>query len=87
MAKTSDQKKTEALMDTWASSRITVFFQTTAIVIVGTALFAGLGYMLDMWLNTSPILFIGGILIAFPAVQFALYKKFKNFAKGKIDNL
>lgn len=87
MAKTSDQQKTAKLMDTWASSRISVFFQTSAIVVVGTTLFAGTGYLLDQWLGTYPGFFIAGIVIAFPAVQVALYKKFKHFAKGKIDNL
>jgi len=87
MAKTSDQEKTEALMDTWASARVNVFVQTTAMVVVGTALFAGSGYLLDQWLGTFPGFFIAGIVVAFPAVQFALYKKFKKYSKVKIDNL
>lgn len=74
-------------MDTWASARVSVFFQTTGMVVVGTALFAGAGYLLDQWLGTFPGFFIAGIVIAFPAVQFALYKKFKSYAKGKVDNI
>ncbi|MFT7183938.1 MAG: F0F1-type ATP synthase assembly protein I [Oceanicoccus sp.] len=87
MAKTSDQKRTEDLMDVWGSSRVSIFFQTTGMVVVLTALFAVVGYYLDQWLGTFPGFFIAGIVIAFPAVQFALYKKFKSYSKVKLDNL
>ena len=87
MAKASDQHKTEALMDSWASTRVYVFLQTTAMVVVGTILFAVAGYLLDLWLGTSPAFFIVGVFTAFPAVQVALYRKFKSYGKTKIDNL
>jgi len=86
MAQTSDQKKTAALMDTWASSRIAVFAQASIMMLIGMGLFAGAGYLLDNSLGTFPGFFIGGLVLAFPLTQFAIYKKVKSFSQDKVNN-
>lgn len=87
MAKTSDQNKTAKLMDTWASSRIAVFGQVSVMTVLGMALLAGGGYFLDNALGTFPGFFIAGIVIAFPLIQFLIYKKIKSYAVGRTNNL
>lgn len=73
------------LTETWSSSRITVFLQTTASTVVITAALAGSGYLLDQLLGTWPGLFITGLILAFPLTQLYLYKKFKKFAQTKVS--
>ena len=87
MAKASEQKKTEDLMDTWASSRLAVFAQVSIIMVIGMATFAVIGYQIDQWLGTFPAFFIGGLVIAFPTIQFLIYKKIKSYALGRTSNL
>lgn len=74
-------------MDAWGSSRVAVFMHATAYMLGGTAVLAGAGYLLDQWLGTFPGFFIGGVVIAFPLVQLAIYKKVKSYSSQKVDNL
>lgn len=73
------------LIETWGSTRIRVFLQTTATTIVVIAIFAGGGYLLDKQLGTYPTIFIIGLIVSFPITQIYLYKKLKKFAKSKIN--
>lgn len=55
---------------------ITVRVIGTTVVIM--AALGGAGYLLDKALNTQPILMVAGIVIAFPIIQFVIYKTFRN---------
>ncbi len=55
-----------------------VLFITVLIV----ALFAGLGYLVDVNFGTKPLGMIAGLLIGFPTTQFVIYKKFRNFPEN-----
>ena len=70
------------LAETWSSTRISVFLQTTAYTVMITAILGGGGYLLDQQLGTFPTLFIIGIVIAFPVTQVYLYKKFKSITQN-----
>lgn len=81
-----EKKKEENDFGTaWSESRLTVFLQSTFYTIVFIAVFGGLGYWLDQQFDTKPMLFIVGLLIAFPATQIHLYRKMKNYAKDKVN--
>lgn len=49
--------------------------------LVSIALFGTIGYLLDKWLNTNPILLIVSIVLSFPFTQFILYKKVQKMIK------
>ncbi len=85
--KNIEDKKTEALLDTWASSRIAVFGQVSIMVVFGMTLFAGVGYLLDQKFGSFPGFFIAGLVIAFPSIQFLIYKKIKAYSLDKTTNL
>lgn len=74
-------------LDLFTESRVTVFLQSTAITIVAIALIGGGGYALDKFLGTFPLLFIIGIVIAYPITQVYLFKKFKGFANNKLKEI
>jgi len=52
--------------------------EATATILVVVGIFAFLGKFLDNQFSTSPWLFIGGIVIAFPISQYIIYKRLKN---------
>ena len=52
--------------------------EATATILVVVGVFAFLGKFLDNQFSTSPWLFIGGIVIAFPISQYIIYKRLKN---------
>ena len=74
-------------LDLFAESRVTVFLQSTAITIVAIAIIGGGGYALDKFLGTFPIIFIVGIVMAYPVTQVYLFKKFKGFANNKLKEI
>ncbi|MBD3359932.1 MAG: hypothetical protein GF365_04475 [Candidatus Buchananbacteria bacterium] len=51
---------------------------TGALILGPLIFFGGIGYLLDKYLNTQPIILIIGVLIAFIFTNIFLYKKIKN---------
>lgn len=69
--------KQKAVWDEWSSKRLAVFGQVALLTVTTMAVTGGGGYLLDMWLGTSPLLFILGLAVGFPAAQISIYRKFK----------
>lgn len=86
MEKKAKKTKKKAPIDLFSESRISVFLQSTFITIAALGLIGGGAYALDKYLGTFPVLFIIGLVMAYPITQFYLYKKFKSFAKNKLKN-
>ncbi|MBI4232174.1 hypothetical protein HY605_02985 [Candidatus Peregrinibacteria bacterium] len=86
MEKKVKKPKKKAPIDLFSESRISIFLQSTFITIVAVGLIGGGAYALDKYLGTFPILFIIGLVMAYPLTQIYLYKKFKNYAKNKLKN-
>lgn len=74
-------------VDLFTESRISIFLQSTFITIAATAIIGGAGYALDKYIGTFPLLFIIGIVIAYPLTQFYLFRKFKRFANNKLKEI
>lgn len=64
--------------------QITIKIAFTTIGLM--ALFGGTGYYIDKKIDTFPILFIIGLVIAFPLIQILVYKQTKALIKDKSDN-
>lgn len=79
--------KRKTPIDLFTESRITIFLQSTFITIAAIAIIGGGAYVLDKRLGTFPILFIIGLVIAYPLTQVYLFKKFKGYAKGKLKEI
>ena len=73
------------LIETWGSTRIRVFLQTTATTIIVIAILAGGGYLLDQQVQTYPTFFLIGLIASFPITQVVLYKQLRKYAKKKIN--
>lgn len=54
------------------------WIEATATILVVVGLFAFFGRFLDNQLSTTPWLFIGGIVIAFPVSQYIIYRRLKD---------
>ena len=64
-------------------NRIRMFLRVTLISLVVCGLMIGLGYVLDLYLESKPKFLIAGLVLAFPLTQFAVYK----YVKKLTDNL
>lgn len=73
------------LLDNYSTTRISIFTQTIVYTITIIGIFGGLGYYLDQKFDSSPKILIIAIAISWPITQFILYKKFKQYAKNKIE--
>jgi F0F1-type ATP synthase assembly protein I len=71
------------ISETWTSSRLPVFLTATSYTVGTIAILGGLGYWLDTVLNTKPLIFIIGLVVAFPLSQVMVYRKTKQFANKK----
>lgn len=54
------------------------WIEATITILVVVFIFAVIGKYLDNQFSTSPWIFIGGVVIAFPVSQFIIYKRLKN---------
>lgn len=86
MALKKNPKSKKHLLDVFAESRINIFLQSGFYTIVMLGILGGGGYLLDQYFGTKPILFIIGLVIAYPVTQVFLFKKFRGYAKDKIKN-
>lgn len=73
-------------LEIWKSSRIAVFVQVSFITLFTMGLFGGGGFLLDRYLETSPILFIVGLVLSFPLAQVAIYRKVRALTKSKLNS-
>lgn len=73
-------------LDIFAESRLSIFLNSTFTTLAIMAILGGGSYFLDKYLGTFPILFIIGLVSAFPLTQIYLFKKFKSYAKSKLNN-
>lgn len=80
-----DDKNVDSALEAWQSSRLAAFFQVTAYTVSTMFVLGGGGYLLDQQLGTYPALFMIGLIVSFPLIQFLLYKKFKQFAKKQLN--
>ena len=68
-------------MDRIYSKKKEMWWNIIVYSLAGIALFGAIGYGLDLWLGTDPILLIVLIIISFPFTQFALYKRIQKMVK------
>jgi len=80
------EQKSKDSIDLFSESRLTIFLQSTAITIVMIAVIGGLSYSLDKFLGTFPIIFIIGIVAAYPLTQLYLFRKFRKFSRKKLKD-
>jgi F0F1-type ATP synthase assembly protein I len=71
----------DSLMDHYAKHRLNVFMQVTALTILVIGIIGGIGYALDTVLETTPLGTIISLVLAYPILQFILFKKFRRFGK------
>ncbi len=61
-------------LENFSQYRISFFLKISAITLVNTLLFFGIGFGLDKVMNTQPIYTIIFVVAAFPILQLILYK-------------
>lgn len=47
---------------------------------------AGLGYLADKYFDSSPVGLIIGLIVAFPVLQYSIYKQTMSLISGKMNN-
>jgi len=62
-------------------TRIKMTVSIVVITLITLGVFGGVGYLLDHYLDTKPILLLVFIVISFPVTQFFLYKRAQNLMK------
>lgn len=87
MAKKLKNQSAKTPIDIFADSRISIFLQSGLITITMIAVIGGGMYLLDKKLGTFPVLFIIGLVMAFPLTQIYLFKRFRHYAKDKLATL
>lgn len=76
-------KKTDKLRKVAVGSdHLQITIRVLLITVLIVAVFTGLGYLIDTFLDTKPLGMIAGLLIGFPFTQFVIYKKFKSFPEN-----
>ncbi len=73
-------KKSHSL-DVMYQKRIQMTISIAVITLGGISLFAGIGYLLDSYFNTKPILLFVFIILSFPLTQLLLYKRAQQLMK------
>ncbi len=69
-------------VDKFNNNRIRIFLFATGYTVVITAALAAGGYWLDKVLDTKPIIFIIGIVAAYPLTQIILFRKSRKLANN-----
>ena len=67
-------------------NRVRMFLHVTFISLLVCAVMIGLGYMLDLYLDTKPKFLIAGLVLAFPLTQFVVYLHVKKFTNNLSNN-
>lgn len=76
----------EAKVFDWAfKMRLKVYASVFLISLVCLFFFGGLGYLLDRWLNLTPVLTIVGLAISLPIRQVILYFLTRKFAQKTLS--
>lgn len=70
-----------ARLDQVYHKRVQMWWSILAYSLGGIALFGGVGYLLDGWLGTRPLLLIVLIVLSLPFTQYALYKRIQKMIK------
>lgn len=73
-------KKADSL-EVMYQKRIQMTVSIVVITVGGIGLFAGIGYLLDSYLDTKPILLFVFIVLSFPLTQLLLYKRAQQLMK------
>ena len=68
-------------MDVMLTKRVQMTISIVVITLGGITLFGGMGYLLDQYFGTKPILMFALIILSFPITQLALYKRVKQLTK------
>jgi len=67
----------EKLIEELPRRRMRVFGMAASYTVGNVIVFGGLGYLLDQYLDKSPIFMIAGVVISYPLTQYLLYKRVK----------
>ena len=58
-----------------------ITLRVIGITVLTIGFFAGIGYLIDQHLSSSPIATITGAILSYPIAQFIVYKTFKKITK------
>ncbi len=68
------------------SGHMSVLLRVVPSTLSIIAVCAGLGYLADRYFDSSPVGLIVGLIVAFPVLQYSIYKQTMSLINDKTNN-
>lgn len=74
------------LKDIMFGGQLSILLRIVPTTLSIIAVCAGAGYLIDQEIGSSPVGLIIGLVVAFPVLQYSIYKQTKSLINSKLNN-